>query len=335
MRVHPRVSSGKAPRAAVSPAPGGARKTPAARGYDSESKLERGRGGVAPKAPKADKPATRARAAKPEEITPKTHPHWFTAAGERKWKVPPPDVQVIPNRDGAGEWIEKWRSPKSGKWVHNYTVASMARRAGDKFVKNREVGRVLPAVREKVRQDILGNGREAVVALVVLLIDLAYFRVGNEDSGDNEVFGATTLQAQHVTLERDRAVFEFVGKHRIEQHKLVADPQLLAGLRRLLRKKQPADRLFAHGGQAIEAREVNAYLEVFGMTAKQFRTYHATRMMHAFLRRHADAPASAREAVLAEGFERVAAELGHTPQVSREHYVDPHLVAAYIEGRLS
>src|SRR5687767_14282536 len=78
----------------------------------------------------------RARPARAEP-TPETHPKLFTADGLRKWKVPPTDVEVIPNTTGEGSWIEKWRSPTNGRWVHNYTVDEVKRRAGLKFVQNR------------------------------------------------------------------------------------------------------------------------------------------------------------------------------------------------------
>src|SRR5262245_20925841 len=75
--------------------------------------------------------------------TPKTHSRAFTADGKRKWKVPPHGAHVEKNSAHNGTWIERWPAPgtKKGapiKWVYNYTLDEVKRRAGLKFAENRE-----------------------------------------------------------------------------------------------------------------------------------------------------------------------------------------------------
>ncbi len=271
-----------------------------------------------------------------QEPNPKTHPQLFTPQGERKWKTPPPGVLVVTNNGGRGDWVEKWQNPKTGKWVHNYTFVTMARKAGAKFAANVDLARNLASIRAHYRHDLGHNNRAGVIALVVALIDQAYFRVGNEQSDGNGVYGVTTLQKRHVSIDKNSVDFRFVGKKQVEQHKVVTDGALASCIKNLLAAcKSDDDRLFRFAGKAIEARDVNAYLKPFGVTAKQFRTYHATRLARAFLLPRRNVASSERVKTVNAMFAYVAPKLGHTPAVCRESYVDPAVVNAFVRGCLS
>lgn len=292
-------------------------------------------------AQKSDKPATsnavtvRAKAVRQKpDVTPATHPQWFTSTGQLKWKVAPPDVVVTLNDTGVGDWIEKWQSPKTQKWVHNYTAAFVAERAVQKFEKNERFATKLVKLREAVTQDLKTDGKQRVVATAVALIDRAYFRVGNEKSEQNGAYGTTTLLKKHVQVDGARVTFDFVGKTQVRQHKVLNDKALATQLSRLLAGKSDDDHVFTHAGKDIDASDVNAYLERFGATAKMFRTYHATRLAREALLQQRDASPGDREDVVSAMFEKVAEQLGHTPAVCRQAYVDPQIIEDFLAGKL-
>jgi len=245
-------------------------------------------------------------------------------------------VTVTPNDTGSGNWVEKWRSPKTGKWVHKYTLKFIAARANQKFADNVHVGRQLPAIRKMLAADIKKDGTpEQALALIVTLIDNAYFRVGNETSDDNGVHGVTTLEKRHVTVYRNRATFDYVGKKKVTQHRIVTD-NVVARLLRRLKKNAPTEdtRLFTVNGNKIDAGDVNDYLDAFDVTAKQFRTFHSTRLVREKLLARGDVPADAREDVVDAVLQDVAELLGHSPAVNRKSYTDPKVIQAFMKGRL-
>src|SRR6201995_5577675 len=93
-------------------------------------------------------------------------PRWFTASGERKWKLAPAGVKTEKNTAHNGTWIERWEAPRAkgdkgpGKWVYNYTQKEVQRRAGIKFTENRELARHIPDVRKQVGHDLVhGDGK--------------------------------------------------------------------------------------------------------------------------------------------------------------------------------
>ena len=255
--------------------------------------------------------------------------------GKPLWKTPPAGVVVIPNDTGRGHYVEKWAS-KEGTWVYNYTVEFVRARAEAKFADNLIFGQRLSAIRKRYRSDLKKPGPRRSLALIVALIDQACFRVGNEKSEGNGVYGVTTLRPEHLTIEGKTARFDYVGKKRVEQHRVVVDAHI-AKLLKALKKKAKGDpdaRLFREGSRNITGKDVNAYLAEFGVSAKQFRTYHATRMARQLLLKSSARTAKDRSKAVKAAIGEVSRHLGNTATVCESSYVDPQVVHRFMEGTL-
>ena len=88
----------------------------------------------------------------------------------------------------------------------------------------------------------------------------------------------------------------------------------------------------------VKSDDVNDYLrENAGvtLTAKDFRTWHATVLMAVELALAGDPPDAerARNKVIRAAVEDVSDYLGNTPAVARASYVDPRIITAYEQGR--
>jgi DNA topoisomerase I len=198
----------------------------------------------------------------------------------------------------------------------------------------------LPDIRARVRRDAASRtpSRHAVAAAVVRLISESFFRVGGERyAAENKTFGIATLRKRHVTVERDCAVFEYVGKRGVEQHKVVANRELARLVKRQL--ASPGARLFRYREEArwrdLTARDVNEYLHErlgVGFSAKDFRTWGGTLRAATVLAELGPARtnAEARRNV-ATAMRLVAAELGNTPAICRNSYVHPMVIARYVD----
>jgi DNA topoisomerase I len=70
------------------------------------------------------------------------------------------------------------------------------------------------------------------------------------------------------------------------------------------------------------------------MSAKDFRTWHATVLMSAVLARHTPVPRSqtTRNKVVRAGYVEVSEALGNTPAVCKASYVDPRVVDLFHGG---
>ncbi len=211
-----------------------------------------------------------------------------------------------------------------------------------KFDRVAAAALLLPKARRQVAADLAQDDMplERAAATAVRLLDLGYFRIGNDYYADaNGSFGLTTLERRHVRRHGHGLAFQFVGKSGIEHHVLIEDEPVIEALQ-VMRGRRGGDRLLAYhqGGEWVDLASgtVNAYLaELFGgdFTAKDFRTWHATVLFADSLARAAEAPSkTAKAKVVRTAVGEVASYLGNTPTVAKGSYIDPRLIDLYESG---
>ncbi|MFD5600237.1 DNA topoisomerase IB [Leucobacter sp. NPDC058333] len=213
------------------------------------------------------------------------------------------------------------------------------RREREKFARLGRFGTALPKLRARVDRDLRRRrlSRERVVACVIRLIDLEFFRVGNaEYAAQHGSYGVTTLREEHIEATGRSVRFDFVGKSGKRHERRVADPRIARLITRL--EALPGDevfRFFEDTGvsRRVSSKHVNAYVKrVMGeeFTAKDFRTWGGSRLALSSLLEHDEeafrtetsAAAAARDAV-----RDAATRLGNTPAVTRSSYIDPRVLA--------
>ncbi len=124
------------------------------------------------------------------------------------------------------------------------------------------------------------------IATVCYLIDRLAMRVGDEkDEDEADTVGASTLRVEHIRLSQKEITFDFLGKDSVQWVKTITpdarEQSLAQNLQDFMRGKQPGDQIF----DRIGSTHVNHFLgEVLeGLTAKVFRTYHATTTVRDYL----------------------------------------------------
>ena len=190
-------------------------------------------------------------------------------------------------------WVARWQDKLAGKqkylWLSDTTPVKQEREAS-KFDKATQLDAEMERVRERIGQDLSSdNPRRRTLATVCYLIDALCLRVGDEkDPDEADTVGATTLRPEHLRIRPDGVVeFEFLGKDSVEWHKKLEPPQVvLDNLQELVRDARPSNA--TRNGQptrdkpqlfpGVDSQDVNAYLTSIlpGLTAKVFRTHHAT-----------------------------------------------------------
>ncbi|WP_183093538.1 DNA topoisomerase IB [Nocardioides stalactiti] len=258
--------------------------------------------------------------------------------------IPPAwqDVWICPHPRGH---LQAVGTDDAGRRQYIYHPAWVEQRSQEKYDRVLRFGRRLPRVRERVLLDLaLGDfGEDVGCALAVRLLDLGYFRIGNDVYAlENGSFGLTTLQRRHVRRNKDVLVFNFTGKSGVEHRIEVDDPVVIELLDRMRRRRSADDPTLlafrvGRRWRSLTPDLVNDYLrDATGMeaSAKDFRTWHATVIAAAAL---AEAPGpeasrTARKRAVAATMREVAEYLGNTPTLARSSYVDPRVVDAYEEG---
>jgi len=194
-------------------------------------------------------------------------------------------------------WVARWEDKLSEKlkyiWLSD-TAPIKQERDAVKFDKAVELDEKLELVRSHIAEGLTDEDeRRRMIATACYLIDTLCLRVGDEkDPDEADTVGATTLRPEHVTLRDDGKVeFHFLGKDSVEWHKeLDAPPVVRTNLAELIRNARPSGAANGDGDRPrpgrdlpqlfpdISSRDVNAYLSDLspGITAKVFRTHHAT-----------------------------------------------------------
>ncbi|MEH1056525.1 DNA topoisomerase IB [Micromonospora sp. CPCC 206171] len=261
----------------------------------------------------------------------------------RELVIPPAwqDVWISPYPNGH---IQATGVDAAGRKQYLYHPEWRRRRDEAKFDHVLEVAHRLPVLRARIADDLgrRGLNRDRVLATVARLLDMGMFRVGNDQYavGEDATFGVSTLRPEHARSRGGCVVFEFPAKGGIEQVRRIEDTELCQVLTNLRRRRRSEDRLFGYwdGRQWRDVRsdEVNEYLrDASGgeMTAKDFRTWHATVLAATELATvGVQRSATARKKAVAGVMKEVAELLGNTPTVARTSYVDPRVVDLYHDG---
>ena len=253
--------------------------------------------------------------------------------------LPPAYTQAWFSSDPASP-VQATGYDQRGRRQYRYHPDFRATQEADKFDRCIEFGRRLPKLRAAVERDLAGDpyDRITVIAAVIRVLDECRIRVGNRAYAKaNKSFGATTLLRRHMTLNRDRVLFEFVGKSGKQQAVEVHDSRVIAILRKL--DKLPGRAVFQYrcGDGAISGVspvDINAYIQdAIGpdFSAKFFRTWHASA---GALREAMRLAKSGRVPTVKELAEPVSNELGNTPAMARKSYIHPGVIEAATSGEL-
>jgi DNA topoisomerase I len=249
-------------------------------------------------------------------------------------------------------WESVWISPdpdahlqatgidRRGRKQYRYHPSWRQERDALKFHDMQDFARAQPALRDRISNKLNAGSRlshERVLALSLRLLDVGLFRVGSDRyARDNAHYGLTTLLLDQVTIRNDSAIFDYVGKAGQRQHLTVSDPDAVAVLGALRRRRSGPEELLAFHGRRgwvrIHREDVNNFLraEAGGpFSAKEYRTWNAT--VIAAVELAEVRPAISRAPAVAS--RAVAQALGNTPAVARASYIDPRIFGLYAAGR--
>ncbi|MHA1576380.1 MAG: hypothetical protein ACTSU3_03375 [Candidatus Thorarchaeota archaeon] len=196
-------------------------------------------------------------------------------------------------------WVAKWTDEltRSVKyvWLHDSTPIKQQREA-EKFNKALKIEKRIEDIRTHIREGLQSDEpKRRAVAAACYLIDSLSLRVGDEkDPDEADTVGATTLRIEHLKFKTNSIVFDFLGKDSVAWHKeLELTPDVysvfkelfdiasekVASFRGRASKKITADpKKIAQIFPTIRSTHVNRFLSevIPGVTAKMFRTFHAT-----------------------------------------------------------
>ena len=236
----------------------------------------------------------------------------------------------VPKADGSGTTT-----------VYEYGPRQVAQRNKEKAVRIEALRKKMADLRQKARGDLSATDPQArLTALAVCLMDETYARVGNEKSAKDGHHGVTNWTVGHVVLGPKSATVKYTGKSGVKQEKVITNTRVLAALRKALKGKGKGDKVLCDGDECdILAKDVNAYLKPFEITAKDIRGLHANEEMKHHLKEQRKAgpelPRARKErdkilkAEFKAALDLAAKAVGHEGSTLRSQYLVPSMEASY------
>src|SRR5438045_2267103 len=134
----------------------------------------------------------------------------------RSLTIPPAwtNVSICPYSNGH---LQATGRDARGRKQYRYHPRWREVRDEAKYSKLLIFTRVLPQLRARVEQDLKRPGlqRERVLAAIVRLMELTFFRIGNSEyAKSNKSFGLTTLRDRRVAIEGSRIPISCHGNSR-------------------------------------------------------------------------------------------------------------------------
>lgn len=255
----------------------------------------------------------------------------------RDWRKEMPNLSKYPNKDitdvtegkPGQNFALKWRVPKPGgghKDQYAYTLEQIAARAEEKFKKILSFGGKLPSFEQAVAEDLQtgGTSETAVMAAMATIVNRTLIRAGGSTE---ETHGVSTLQKRHVTINGNEVRFDYLGKDKVPQTKIIRDKHVADLVRHLMAKKTPRDLLFCFPDgrkmKPVTAATLRKYISGHsgGGTTKDFRTFHATRLFAEAANELGPPPnREAAEAMIKQAALVPAEALGHKKRQTRKHF---------------
>src|SRR5919109_1125498 len=257
-------------------------------------------------------------------------------------RIPPAwrDVRISPRPYAK---LQATGIDSAGRLQYLYHPEFRARQEQAKFDKLIRFAEKLPDLRAAMAEhmELEPLEPEWTAALAVRLINLGWFRVGDERYAKRfRTFGITTLRKSHVRVRGNRVTFRFRSKHRALVRTALVDPELADAVRELLEAKGGRVLFRYRNGDGLcnlTGRRLNDYIqEHMGeeFTAKDFRTWGGTLLAAIALAEHGVAEKETEaKRVIASVMRTVGERLGNTPAVARASYVSPAVIDQYLDGR--
>ncbi len=252
-----------------------------------------------------------------------------------KLVIPPnwESVWICPNPKGH---IQATGIDAKGRKQYIYHEDFTRQKQEEKFQRLVQFGEYLPFVRKAIDENLRKRTwcREKVLALVLLILDEYYLRIGNNVyRNSNGTYGLTTLRRKHLLSDNKQLRLNYKAKSG-KLRDLSIENKTIARLM-MQCAELPGQELFKYFDEEghrrlVSSTDVNAFIrEVTGrkFSSKYFRTWGGTTLA---IKHYPDAlqtvQQSPRKKLRTEIVRQVSQRLGNSLSVCEKYYIHPKVL---------
>lgn len=186
------------------------------------------------------------------------------------------------------------------------------------------------------------NSKEKLVSLIIHIMMVCYFRVGNKKYQElYGSFGAMNILKKHISFNKDNTSMNisFNGKKGVFNSCDITDKTLIDEILKLTKNKDNNDTVFQYlkdgNYMPIKATDVNNWLKQFDpvITSKDFRTYDSNILLILFTRNLKKPTAyneKERKRNIVNAMKEISEKIHNTPAILKKNYTEGGIVDMYI-----
>lgn len=253
---------------------------------------------------------------------------WYDTNG-KALKIPtyiPPGWTDVRINTQAGADKVATGLDKKGRRQPLYSQEHSIMAAAKKFDKIEKLEKRSDAIQASLQKATESSDpATAEAAHVALLVASTGLRPGSERDtlADKQAYGATTLEARHVVTTGKSVSLKFVGKKGVDINIPITNEAVAKELRTRAATRKPGEKLFS----ANNNRVLSLVHDTIGARTKDLRTLMAVKTARALVNEN-----TKRASTMKEFKQRVkaiattvSAQLGNTPAVALQSYIDPRI----------
>jgi len=193
----------------------------------------------------------------------------------------------------------------------------------------------LNKLKRKINSDLkIGDEKEFLSALAIMLMIKTAERVGNNVSAKNGHFGVTGFKKKHIEIFNDGLIYlDYIGKSGVDHQKIIQDKRLADFLQEAI-DYSPNEKVFVTSeGFAIKSDRINRYLNNYGISSKDIRGFSANKYVYDKLKKiKAEDTENKRKTQFNKIAKEVAERVGHGSATLQKHYLVPEMKEMFIAG---
>lgn len=234
----------------------------------------------------------------------------------------------------------------AGRKQYIYSEKSKKEREVKKHKKLTKLSKNIISLKRKINNDlsIEGFNKNKLIALVLKIMDLCNFRVGNKIYEKKYgSYGLTTLHKKHLSITNKHLKIDFVGKKGVNnnciiQNKTIQD--IVKKVYKLSNKDDPYIFSITYNKEDIKISmiDLNDYLKQFDVTCKDLRTWNANILFLKNLKKivnnindsyyqlSEEKRLKLRKKFCKDAIKETALSLHHTPTICKSSYIFKHIL---------
>ena len=229
----------------------------------------------------------------------------------------------------------------AGRKQYIYSNNSKKLRETRKYNQLIKLSNNILKLKKQINNDLLAKTmtKKKLIALMLKIMDLCNFRCGNKKYEEKYgSYGLTTLHKKHISIKKDYTEIDFVGKKGVINNCLIYDENIRQIIKNVYDLSDNTPYLFSIKYRSniinVSIGDLNKYLEIYGITSKDLRTWNANIIFLQYLKKNINEISQQtfnnmlntkklriKKKIIRESIKQTAILLHHTPSICKSSYI--------------